>query len=101
MAGGLRYEGRRGENDRKENGRRCESCWVALMMSEGYRKAEQKAHSDERKTKSVVTTSVKMMRSGNGLLLCAGSTSARPSPFINEDELRSSLVQSFTYNVQH
>lgn len=40
VAGGLRYEGRREENDRTENGRwwKGAACWVALMMSEGYRK---------------------------------------------------------------
>lgn len=51
MAGGLRYEGQGEENDRTENGRwwKGVACWVALMMSEGYRKGEQKAHSSERK----------------------------------------------------
>lgn len=53
MAGGLRYEGRGEENDRTENGRWWNgvACWVALMVSEGYRKREQKAHGSERKKK--------------------------------------------------
>lgn len=34
------------ENDRTENGRwwKGVACWVALMMSEGYRKEESKKH---------------------------------------------------------
>lgn len=49
VAGGLRYEGR-GEAkkkmiEREMEGGGKESCWVALMMSEGYRKTEKKAHS--------------------------------------------------------
>lgn len=53
MARGLRYEGQGEENDRTENGRwwKGVACWVAVMMSEGYRKGEQKAHSSERKRK--------------------------------------------------
>lgn len=44
VAGGLRYEGRREENDRTENRRWWKGVarWVALMMSEGYRKGDEK-----------------------------------------------------------
>lgn len=53
VARGLRYEGQGEENDRTENGRwwKGAACWVAVMMSEGYRKGEQNAHGSERKTK--------------------------------------------------
>lgn len=46
MAGGMRYEEPAEENDRTENGRwwKGVACWVVLMMSEGWRKGEQKAH---------------------------------------------------------
>ncbi|KAK2921821.1 hypothetical protein Q8A73_001306 [Channa argus] len=65
VAGGLRYEGRGEENDRTENGRwwKGVACWVALMMSEGYRKRKQKAHGGERKQSCSHTTGDEEWRS--------------------------------------
>lgn len=56
VAGGLRYEVRGEENDRIENGRwwKGVACWVALMVSEGYRKREQKKHMVARERKAAV-----------------------------------------------
>lgn len=46
MAGGLRYEKKMIEQ-KMEGVVREATCWVALMMSEGYRRGEQKAHTVE------------------------------------------------------
>ncbi len=56
----------REENDRTENGRwwKGVACWVALMMSEGYRKGEQKAHCSERKKSCGHTTEDKEEEEG-------------------------------------
>lgn len=66
VAGGLRYEGRGEENDRTENGRwwKGVACWVALMMSEGYRKGEQKAHSEGKKSGGHITEELKEEEEG-------------------------------------
>lgn len=83
MAGGLRYEGQREENDRTENGRwwKGAACWVALMMSEGYRKREQKRTQAREKEKAAVIELKRRRRREDPPLCPANRSNSSLLPF--------------------